>query len=185
MGKWFSRLAGVVIGAAAATAGVGGCNAVANWTKTDPHRLLSPDQLVEPPERTPINPILNSISLVDQTQELVPNATFPVEGDWEYVEKDYVIGPTDVVDISIMDLFQEGLETLLRREVSDSGFIDLPLLTDRIKAEGLTKEELAASHHPGLQPATSSATPPSRSPSPPAARAPITSWAPLPTRRST
>jgi protein involved in polysaccharide export with SLBB domain len=144
MGKWFSRLAGLVIGAAAAMAGGGGCSAIADWTKTDPHRFLSPDQFVEPPERSPINPILNSISLVDQTQELVPNATFPTEGDWEYVEKDYVIGPTDVVDISIMDLFQEGLETLMRREVSDTGFIDLPLLSERIKAEGKTQGELTA-----------------------------------------
>ena len=115
---------------------------MSDWTKTDSHRLLSPDKFIEPPERSPINPILDSISLADQTQELVPNATFPREGDWEYVEKDYVIGPTDVVNVAILDLFQEGLETVLQREVSDTGFIDLPLLAERIKAEGLTKDEL-------------------------------------------
>jgi protein involved in polysaccharide export with SLBB domain len=143
MAKPFLRLTGLAtLCLTAAAVFLGGCDAVSNWTKTDQHRLLSPDEMVAPPERSPINPILNSISLVDQTQELVPNASFPTEGDWEYVEKDYVIGPTDVVDISILDLFQEGLETPLRREVSDTGFIDLPLLAERIKAEGLTKEEL-------------------------------------------
>ncbi|GAG25269.1 unnamed protein product, partial [marine sediment metagenome] len=109
---------------------------------TGRHRFISPDKLIQPPERSPINPILSSTSLVDQTQELIPNATFPTEGDWEYIEQDYVIGPTDVLVISIMDLFQEGLETPMRREVSDTGYIDLPLLAERIKAEGLTKDEL-------------------------------------------
>lgn len=127
---------------AMAAAWLAGCEAVADWTKTDQYRWLSPDKFIEPPERSPLNPILSSTSLVDQTQELVPNATFPAEGDWEYVEKDYVIGPTDVLIISIMDLFQEGMETPMRREVSDTGYIDLPLLTERVKAEGLTKDEL-------------------------------------------
>jgi protein involved in polysaccharide export with SLBB domain len=119
-----------------------GCKAVEDFTKTDSHRLFSPDKFIIPPERSPINPILSGIGLVDQTQELVPNATFPQEGDWEYTDKDYVIGPTDVVQASILDLFQEGQEIPLTREVSDTGYIDLPLLPDRIKAEGLTKDEL-------------------------------------------
>jgi protein involved in polysaccharide export with SLBB domain len=143
MAKPFLRVSGLAtLCLTAAAVFLGGCDAIADWTKTDAHRFFSPDEMVAPPERSPINPILNSISLVDQTQELVPNATFPTEGDWEYVEQDYVIGPTDVLDISILDLFQEGLETPLRREVSDTGYIDLPLLPERIKAEGLTKEEL-------------------------------------------
>ncbi|MFA6134228.1 MAG: SLBB domain-containing protein [Phycisphaerae bacterium] len=120
-----------------------GCEQIADFTKTDPHRLFSPDQVIAPPSRQPISPILNSVSLVDQTQELPPNATFPTDADLEYTEKDYIIGPTDTVDIFIMDLFQEGQEAPLRREVSDTGFIDLPLLPDnKIKAEGLTKDEL-------------------------------------------
>ncbi len=119
-----------------------GKTGLSEWTKTDSHRLFSPDKMIEPPNRSPINPILDSVSLADQTQELVPNATFPAPEDLEYVEKDYVIGPTDVLNVAILDLFQEGLETVLQREVSDTGFIDLPLLPERIKAEGLTKDEL-------------------------------------------
>jgi hypothetical protein len=42
-----------------------------------------------------------------------------------------------------MDLFAEGLETVVRREVSPGGFIDLPLLTERVRAEGLSAEEVA------------------------------------------
>jgi protein involved in polysaccharide export with SLBB domain len=103
---------------------------------------LSPDKVVAPVTGSPINPILSSIGPADRSQEVLPNATFPREGDWSYTDEDYIIGPTDIVDISILDLFNEGLETVLRRQVSDSGFIDLPLLPDRVKAEGLTKDEL-------------------------------------------
>ncbi len=123
-----------------------GCDKMSDFTKTDLHRLLSPDKVIEPPERSPINPILPSIGLVDQSREMVPNATLPREGDWSYTDKDYVLGPTDVVNISVLDLYQEGLETVLQREVSASGYIDLPLLPESyaglIKAEELTKEEL-------------------------------------------
>jgi len=95
-----------------------------------------------PVSGSPINPILGSIGPTDRSQDVLPNATFPREGDWSYTDQDYIIGPTDIVDVSILDLFNEGLETVLRRQVSDSGYIDLPLISDRIKAEGYTKDEL-------------------------------------------
>ncbi len=80
----------------------------------------------------------------DYTSELAPNATFPRQGDWEYVAEDYLIGPNDVVDITVLDLFEANIESTLRRQVSISGYIDLPLLQQRIKAEGLTKDQLKA-----------------------------------------
>ncbi len=120
-----------------------GCTGpVADWFKTDRTRLLGPEKVIRKPEGSPINPILGSIGPTDRSQELVPNAEFPREGDWSYSDEDYVIGPTDVLDISILDLFNEGLETVLRRQVSASGYVDLPLLPERIKAEGLTKDQL-------------------------------------------
>jgi len=124
-------------------ASMSGCSEVQDFFKTDMSRFLSPDKVINSSATgSPINPIYSSVGPTDITQELVPNATFPREGDWEYMDTDYVIGPTDVVDISILDLFQEGLETTLRREVSASGFISLPLLKERILAEGLTQEGL-------------------------------------------
>ncbi len=120
----------------------GGCSDPAEWFKTGKHRFLSPDKLIAPVSGSPINPILGSIGPTDRSQEVLPNATFPRDGDWSYTDQDYIIGPTDIVDVSILDLFNEGLETVLRRQVSDSGYIDLPLISDRIKAEGYTKDEL-------------------------------------------
>ncbi len=120
-----------------------GCAKVQNFLKTDKTRLLAPDKLINRGAiGSPINPIYSSVGPADITQELVPNATFPREGDWEYIDTDYMIGPSDVVDIMILDLYQDGLETALPREVSASGFIDLPLLQNRIKAEGFTQEQL-------------------------------------------
>ena len=117
----------------------GGCANPAEWWKTSKWRFLSPDKLIAPVSGSPINPILGSIGPTDRSQDVLPNATFPREGDWSYTDEDYIIGPTDIVDISILDLFNEGLETVLRRQVSDSGYIDLPLLSERIKAEDCTK----------------------------------------------
>lgn len=132
-----------VIAALAALCSLAGCSQeMANWWKTDMHRFLAPEQVVRPPEGSPINPILGSIGPTDRTEDIVPNATMPREGDWTYSDKDYVVGPTDIVDISILDLFADGLETVLRRQVTNTGFVDLPLIKDRIRAEGLTKDQL-------------------------------------------
>jgi polysaccharide biosynthesis/export protein len=132
-----------VIAALAALCSVAGCSKeMANWWKTDAFRFLAPEQVVRPPEGSPINPILGSIGPTDRSEDIVPNATMPRDGDWTYSDKDYIIGPTDILDISILDLFADGLETVLRRQVTNTGFIDLPLLKDRVKAEGLTKDQL-------------------------------------------
>ncbi|HUS90799.1 MAG TPA: polysaccharide biosynthesis/export family protein [Phycisphaerae bacterium] len=128
----------------ATVACLSGCDAIGDWTKTDKYRFLSPEKVIRPPDGSPINPILGSIGPTDRVQEVVPNATRPTDGDWEYTDEEYVIGPTDVVDISILDLFSEGLETVLRRQVTENGMIDLPLLRERVKAEGRTKEQLKA-----------------------------------------
>ncbi len=123
---------------------LGGCSVLQDFLKTDTSRLLAPEKVIRRPSGSPISPIYGSISPADTSQELVPNSTAPREGDWTYTDKEYVIGPTDVVDIGVLDLFQVGLETVLRREVSASGFIDLPLLSERIRAERLTQEQLKA-----------------------------------------
>jgi len=121
---------------------LGGCAKLGDWTKTSMYRFLGPEKVIEPPEGSPINPILGSTGPADRSQEIIPNSEPPREGDWEYSDEEYVIGPTDIVDISILDLFAEGLETVLRRQVTNAGYIDMPLLTERLRVEGLTKEQL-------------------------------------------
>ena len=130
--RGFARVAPAIV--VFALAQLCGCQTVQDMFKTDATRFMSPEKVFRKPETgSPINPIYTSVGPADTSQELVPNATFPKEGDWEYTDVDYLIGPTDVLDISILDLFAEGLETILRREVSVSGFFDMPLLADKIK----------------------------------------------------
>jgi protein involved in polysaccharide export with SLBB domain len=127
----------------AVLAGLSGCDRLTqDFWKTDTYRFLSPEAVVRKPERSMINPILPTIGMADQTQEMPPNATLPQEDDYVYTERDYMIGPTDIVDVGILDLFTQGAESVLRREVTAGGFIDLPLLTNLIKAEGMTRDEL-------------------------------------------
>ena len=103
--------------------------------------LANPTALVKSPDDPYIMPIHPTASLADVTDDLPPNATGPTPEDLVHIPRDYRIGPEDVVDVSILDLLHEGLETVLRRQVMQSGVIDLPMVSP-IRAEGLTAQEL-------------------------------------------
>ena len=139
--KQTSRCAALLVVLAAAIV-IQGCAGVDKWLKTSKFRFLDPHSVVVTPPRTPITPILPNASPADPSEEILPNAEFPQESDYVYSPVDYVIGPTDVLNISIMNLFQPGLETPVQRQVEASGYIDLPLLPSRILAEGFTANEL-------------------------------------------
>ncbi len=128
----------LVVLASSVLMGLTGCKdyELAWWNWFDPSRPL------RAPGQATINPIFTQAGLSDQTLELLPNSEMPRPEDLEYAEVDYVIGPTDVLTINIMDLYQEGLETVVQRQVSHAGFIDLPLVENRVKASGLTQTEL-------------------------------------------
>jgi len=124
-----------------------GCRAISDALATDKTRFLSPEKVIEAPSRSTVHPILPSVGVLDTHRRRVPNSTLPTEADLVYSDKDYVIGPLDLLEIRVLDLFAEGMETPLQRQVSESGYIHLPLLQDRprgsrIQAAGLTKDEL-------------------------------------------
>lgn len=129
------------------------CLAGCDSFKTDKYRFLSPDKPVRTPKRSPVSPILPSLSAADPGSDRLPNSTLPRSEDWVYSDREYVIGPSDVLDISVLDLYSEGMETVLRREVSASGYIDLPQLPTRVQAEGLTKEQLRQAIRDAYSPA--------------------------------
>ncbi|MGC9455108.1 MAG: SLBB domain-containing protein [Phycisphaerae bacterium] len=124
--------------------------------KTDSSRFLAPEQLIDSSqfERSPINPILTSVGMVDEVSDLPPNATFPRPGDWSYVEEDYRIGPADLLEVGIVGLFQAGSEAILQRQVTESGYVDLPLLQDSVYVKGMTTTEarraIADAYDPGI-----------------------------------
>jgi polysaccharide export outer membrane protein len=137
-------LPGVLMTLALMLTMMAGCQEVEDFFKTDQSRLLNPGAVIDSRYATgrPIKPIIPEIGPADAKPELLPNSTEPTPQDLVYYATDYVIGPTDVLDISILDLFAQGRETVVRRQVASSGYISLPELPKRVKAEDLTAEEL-------------------------------------------
>jgi len=121
---------------------VSGCTKLGEFFETSKWRFMDPTKVIEPQEGAPVRPIYTAAGDADVTEELPPNATLPTPEDLTYSDLDYIIGPMDVLDVSVLDLLENGVETVLRRTVTTSGYIDLPLLPERIKAEGTTKEQL-------------------------------------------
>ncbi len=113
-----------------------GCSSNSGWNPCDP------SSVVKSPSSDMLLPIYSQASPADESQEMPAGATFPTDDDLKFTARDYVVGPLDIVDVSVLDLYQEGLETVLRRQVTESGKIDLPMLPSPIKAEGLTQEQL-------------------------------------------
>lgn len=106
------------------------------------YRFLQPDKPVAKPDQAQVNWIIQDMGELDKSDEMYPNATKPGPQDWVYADEDYVIAPMDDLNVSIMDLYADGMETTLPRKVSDSGYVDLPQLEKRILATGLTSQQL-------------------------------------------
>ncbi len=123
--------------------GVSGCAALQDAFKTDKYRFLDPSKVIRS-DRSPVNPIYSSLGEADTDEELPPNVTFPTPEDLIYEDSEYVIGPTDILTITIQDLFDPGMEWQTQLKVKSTGYIDLPLLPvgNRVMAEGLTEEQL-------------------------------------------
>ncbi len=132
----------VALGAAMLLAGCGdfGKN-IGKALETSKYRFLDSSKVVVPQDYA-VRPIYSNSGDADDNNELPPNATPPTAADLTYSDRDYIIGPTDVLDISILDLLENGIETVLRRQVTTSGHIDLPLLPERLKVTGLNKDRL-------------------------------------------
>ncbi|MCY2924258.1 MAG: polysaccharide biosynthesis/export family protein, partial [Planctomycetota bacterium] len=127
---------------AASVAGSLGCDQVKDWTATDSSRWMDPRSVIAHPPRSKFVPIVTEFGPADSQQNALSEATEPTEPDLVYADSDYVIGPEDVLDISIMDLFEEGRETSIRRAVTPNGLLSIPEYPRQIRAEGLTGPEL-------------------------------------------
>jgi len=119
-----------------------GPNYYDGW-KTDKSRWLAPSKVIKSPEGpAPIRAIDRNIGIADQDEDRIAGSTLPKRDDFEYSAEDYRMGPGDILDVSVLNLYNEGLETILRRQVTESGYIDLPLLPDRMLAQGRTQDQL-------------------------------------------
>jgi polysaccharide biosynthesis/export protein len=87
-------------------------------------------------------PILNSVDPIDEGSIEFTKATEVRPDDLKVIANDYVIGRNDLVTISIFDLVNAGVESVRTARVSETGMLSLPLLTEPVKAAGLTEPQL-------------------------------------------
>lgn len=103
-------------------------------------------------QATPVtNIILNNLGVVDEEPEPFANARAPRPDDLLVPESEYVIRSGDVLNVSIMDLFQANNEWQAQKQVSESGLITLPEIGS-IMAAGYTELELQKSLERALSP---------------------------------
>ena len=91
---------------------------------------------------TPVtNIILEDLGVVDEETAIFSGARSPLPRDLVPDATEYVIGPGDILDISIYELFGPGQEWMGRKQVSEVGRITVPEI-GTFRAAGKTELEL-------------------------------------------
>jgi polysaccharide export outer membrane protein len=87
-------------------------------------------------------PILRNLDTgIEEPDERFATAQDVQATDLVALTQDYVIGRNDLLQVSITDLVQQGVETVKQMRVTESGYITLPLV-GQVKALGLTEGQL-------------------------------------------
>lgn len=113
-----------------------GCNSIWNGflDPTQVGRFSGPPLTLE---------IKKSISIADEPiMEMIPEASEPTEEDLKVADKDYVLRPGDIIDLSIYELLAPGIPWIQTRQISREGYITIPQVKQDIKAAGKTAREL-------------------------------------------
>jgi polysaccharide export outer membrane protein len=109
-----------------------GCNSLADPSEVT--RGYHGDRLVVP--------ILDNVDPIDEPDIEFQGATDVRPADLRAEAMDYVVGPNDLVSVSIFDLLQRDVESIRTARVSQTGLLQLPLLPQPVKAAGLTEAQL-------------------------------------------
>jgi protein involved in polysaccharide export with SLBB domain len=80
--------------------------------------------------------------VLEQGNKSFTTAEAPRPEDLQTERTDYVVGPQDLLQITIYDLEGPGLQTIKNTRVSGTGNITLPWMNNVVRAEGLTELEL-------------------------------------------
>jgi polysaccharide export outer membrane protein len=87
------------------------------------------------------NVILDSLGVAEETPPAWEGGEEPRPVDVLAYDTDYVFGPGDIVQISIFELFNEGLMYTSQYIITETGKISVPEV-GIVEAEGLTEEQL-------------------------------------------
>ncbi len=93
-------------------------------------------------ERTPtILPILTQLDIIDEPAALPPGLTQITPEDLIPEVREYVLGPGDLVTVTVFELIMEGAESVQTRRVDNLGMVRLPIIGP-VKFSGKTPSEL-------------------------------------------
>jgi polysaccharide biosynthesis/export protein len=127
------RLTGLLLGACAL--GIG-CQQMPRWPANG---FLDPSQVGRFPQQSVPQNIQSVVSIMDEPLDIAAAAD-PAATDLEPVYKDYALGPGDALRITIFELLAEGTESTFDRQLSESGYLSIPILGS-IKMGGMTARE--------------------------------------------
>jgi protein involved in polysaccharide export with SLBB domain len=127
------RAVALSLAASGLLAAAGGCKSLADQSELVRHES---DKLVVP--------ILSSIDPIDEADVEFAGAQDVRAGDLEPIVTDYVIGPNDLITVTVEDPLAQGIQTVRTVRVSETGTLTLPQLPNAVRASGLTERELQA-----------------------------------------
>lgn len=93
-------------------------------------------------ENTPVVlPILDRLDVVEEPEDAIPGLSQISSEDLIPEVSEYVLGPNDVISVTVFELIQPNLETVQIRQIDELGYIRLPVI-GQVKAGGLTARQL-------------------------------------------
>lgn len=134
-------------GRVAATCFVGCLGLVLNGCLLDVPSFIDPGELAGIREGSVKEPLLVNIledldPAMEQENRQFAAAEPPRPEDMVIEPMDYVVGPGDLLEVTIFNLEGPGLQTIKRVRVSGTGNLTLPYLNNVVRSEGLTEGEL-------------------------------------------
>ncbi|RPJ36737.1 MAG: hypothetical protein EHM35_07610, partial [Planctomycetaceae bacterium] len=105
------------------------------------NKVLDPTQVGRFRPTPAVNVILDSLGVAEETPVAWESAEDPRPKDVVAQKGDYALRPGDLVQVSIYELFQEGVALVNQFMVSETGQISIPEV-GRIQAAGLTETQL-------------------------------------------
>ncbi len=93
-------------------------------------------------ESTPIVlPILDRLDVVEEPDDAIPGLSQVTSEDLIPEVSEYVLGPNDIITVTVFELIQQHMETVQVRRIDELGYIRLPVV-GQVKAGGLTSRQL-------------------------------------------
>ncbi len=93
-------------------------------------------------QRTPVVlPILEKLDVIDEPSTEPPGLTQVLPEDLVPVVQEYIVGPGDLVTVTVFQLLVPGVESVQTRRVDELGQIRLPIV-GAVQVEGRTPSEL-------------------------------------------